>query len=305
MEAGVNFSLTPERINNLADMAWAWTMAFLPRLGVAILILVAGVMVSRWAARAISSVATRTHRGDMTATPILGSVVRYSIMILAIVWALGQLGIQTTSLLAVLGAAGLAIGLALQGTLSNISAGIMLLWLRPFRAGDYIEVGPAVPVLAGTVREIGLFGTDLETFDGLVVFAPNSAIWNQPLRNHSRAKGRLLSFNVTIPADADVNRARNALIDLASRAGGVLREPPPNVFVESYGANGIVLTVRAWVAQQSFAELQRTLLEDARRALGAEEDMVAKEIVRTVPALADPSRLTGVSRVRPRVVTAR
>ena len=301
----MNASLTPERINALADMAWAWTLAFLPRLGVAIVILAAGIMISRWAGRAISNVAAHAHQMDATATPVLGSLVRYGILILAVVWALGQLGVQTTSLLAVLGAAGLAIGLALQGTLSNISAGIMLLWLRPFRAGDYIEVGPAVPTLAGTVRQVGLFGTDLETFDGLFVFAPNSAIWNQPLRNHSRASGRLLSFNVTIPADADVDRARRTLVDLAAREGGVLRDPPPNVFVESYGAGGTVLTVRAWVAQPSFAELQRTLLEDARRALGSEEDMVPKEIVRSVPAVADPSRLTGASRARLRAVTAR
>ncbi|MHB1219084.1 MAG: mechanosensitive ion channel family protein [Alphaproteobacteria bacterium] len=300
----MNTTLTPERINALADMAWAWTLAFLPRLGVAIAILAAGIMISRWAGRAISNVAARTHQLDSTATPLLGSLLRYAILILAIVWALGQLGVQTTSLLAVLGAAGLAIGLALQGTLSNISAGIMLLWLRPFRVGDYIEVGPAVPVVAGTVREVGLFGTDLETFDGLFVFAPNSAIWNQPLRNHTRASGRLLSFNVTVPADADVNRARDVLMDLAVRDSGVLRDPPPNVFVESYGAGGIVLTARAWVAQSGFAELQRTLLEDARRALGA-KDMAPKEVVRTVPAVADPSRLTGALRARPRAITAR
>lgn len=301
----MNASLTPERINALADMAWAWTLAFLPRLGVAIIILAAGIMLSRWAGRAISGIAQRTRQVDETATPILGALVRYAILILTIVWALGQLGIQTTSLLAVLGAAGLAVGLALQGTLSNISAGIMLLWLRPFRAGDYIEVGPAVPALAGTVREVGLFGTVLETFDGLFVFAPNSAIWNQPLRNHTRASGRLLSFNVTIPPDADANRAREVLTELAARDSRVLRDPSPNVFVESYGAVGIVLTVRAWVAQSGFAELQRTLLEDARRALAAEGDMVPKEIVRTVPTVADPSRLTGISRARPRVVTSR
>lgn len=298
-------SLTPERLNGLADMAWTWAVAFLPRLGVAIIILVAGVVISRWAGRAISSLAARSHQVDETATPILGSVARYAILILTIVWALGQIGVQTTSLLAVLGAAGLAIGLALQGTLSNISAGIMLLWLRPFRVGDYIEVGAAGSSLAGTVREVGLFGTNLETFDGLFVFAPNSAIWNQPLRNHARSSGRLLSFNVTIPADADVERARKILIDLTARDSRVMREPPPNVFVESYGATGIVLTVRAWVTQSGFAELQRTLLEDARRALASEHEMAPAEIVRTVPAVADPSRLIGASRLRPRVVTSR
>ena len=298
-------SLTPERVNALADLAWIRLLAFLPHLGIAIVILAAGIFVSRWAGRAVADLAPQTRRVGATATPLLGTLVRYAILILAGVWSLGQLGVQTTSLLAVLGAGGLAVGLALQGTLSNIAAGIMLLWLRPFRTGDYIEVGPAVPNLAGTVREVGLFGTNLETFDGLFVFAPNSAIWNQPLRNHTRALGRLLSFNVTIPVNADVNRARAVLGNLAARDSGVLRDPPPSVFVESYGAGGIVLTVRLWVAQSGFAELQRTLLEDARRALGAEDGMVPKEIVRIVPAAADPSRLTGAARVRPRVVVSR
>jgi small conductance mechanosensitive channel len=301
----VSASLTPERLNALADLAWTWSLTFLPHLGVAIVIMAAGIMISRWAGRAVSKVAARTHQVDVTATPILGSLVRYAILILTVIWALGQMGIQTTSLLAVLGAAGLAIGLALQGTLSNISAGIMLLWLRPFRAGDYIEVGAGATAVAGTVREIGLFGTDLDTFDGLAVFAPNSSIWNLPLRNHSRNAGRLLSFSVTVPADADISRAREVLTELASRDGRVLREPPPNVFVEAYGGTGIVLTVRAWIAQPGFSELQRTLLEDARRALDAERDMTPKEIVRVVPPAADPSRFMGASRPRPRVATAR
>ena len=119
---------------------------------------------------------------DPTLRPVLASMIRYAVLILVLIVALSQVGIQTASLLAVVGAAGLAIGLALQGALSNFAGGLMLLWLRPFRIGDFIEVG----AIAGTVREMGLFACHLETFDGMFLFAPNSAIWNTPLKNHTR-----------------------------------------------------------------------------------------------------------------------
>src|SRR5690606_27681857 len=109
--------------------------------------------------------ADRSGRVDSTLRPVLGTVARYAILIIVGVAALGQLGVQTASILAALGAAGLAIGLALQGTLSNIAAGLMLIWLRPFSVGDYIEGGN----VKGTVEEIGLFQTRLRTWDGLFV----------------------------------------------------------------------------------------------------------------------------------------
>ncbi len=148
---------------------------------------------------------------DPTLRPILGTVARYTIIVLVVLLGLTQLGVQTTSLLAVLGAAGLAIGLALQGTLANIAAGIMLLWLRPFHVGDQIEVGTQ----SGAVEEIGLFACQLRTFDGLFLLMPNSAIWNQPLKNHTRNTGRLIGINVSVPATADLDRVRKTLVDVA------------------------------------------------------------------------------------------
>src|SRR5919107_345073 len=112
----------------------------------------------------------------------LAAAARYAVLILVLVAVLGQLGVQAASLLAVLGAAGLAIGLALQGTLSNIAAGVMLLWLRPFKINDYIEVNN-VPGLAGIIRQMGLFSCQLEAYDGLFLFVPNASLWNVPLRN--------------------------------------------------------------------------------------------------------------------------
>ncbi len=128
---------TPQQLSAFAAMMWAWALTFIPRLGGAILLLAIGLLVAGWAGSAIRRGLQRTERVDRTTIPVAAAVVRYGIIILVVVAALGQPGVQTTSLLAVLGAAGLAIGLALQGTLSNIATGIMLLWLRPFNVGDY------------------------------------------------------------------------------------------------------------------------------------------------------------------------
>jgi small conductance mechanosensitive channel len=206
----LTLDLSPESINRAIDVAWTWTAAFLPRFVAAILII--GSLIARWLSRAIFNVTGRSGHIDATVRPILAAMVRYSILILVFIAALSQVGVQTASLFAVLGAAGLAIGLALQGTLSNIAAGLMLLWLRPFHVGDFIEVNG----MAGTVREIGLFVCHLETFDGIFLFAPNSTIWNQALRNHTRNAGRLISIDITLPANADADRARTILLGMAS-----------------------------------------------------------------------------------------
>jgi small conductance mechanosensitive channel len=123
---------------------WTWSVAFIPHLVTAILLFVVGYILSKWASRSTRAVLDRTGRVDVTVRPVIAATIRYAILILVLVAALAQVGVQTASLLAVLGAAGLAVGLALQGTLTNIAAGIMLLWLRPFRVGDYIEIRPAI-----------------------------------------------------------------------------------------------------------------------------------------------------------------
>ena len=202
---------------------------------------------------------------------------------------MSQIGVQTASLLAALGAAGLAIGLALQGTLANIAAGIMLLWLRPFRVGDYVEIVSGAP-FAGTVREIGLFACLLETYDGLAVFAPNSSIWTFPLGNHSRNAGRLISFNVGFAPSADMPLARGVLLDSMSRVAGVLAVPPPEAIVAHVMAGTPLATCRLWAAPDKVGEAQRRLLEAAREAL-ERAGLHPTELVRTVPPESDPSRL--------------
>lgn len=289
----MDVTLDQQHIDRLANLAWIWAAAFLPRLLAAIAILVCGAIVARWATGAALGLARRAGHVDPTVQPVLGAMVRYAVLILAFIAALSQVGIQTASLFAVLGAAGLAIGLALQGTLSNIAAGIMLLWLRPFRLGDYIEVNG----MSGIVREIGLFVCHLEAFDGTFVFAPNAAIWNNPLRNHSRNAGRLISLEITLPAKAEIERARSVLVALANGDSRILPRPPPRVFVESVTGAGLVLNLRIWASHDAVGDIQRTIIERARHELemAGIDTLQPQQIVRTVPAATDPSRFLSAS----------
>jgi small conductance mechanosensitive channel len=279
----------PTVLQRLSDFAWTSAEFLLPRLVIALVILVIGVAAAQWAARAVAAALARTGRIDQTARPALASTARYGVLVVTLIAALSQIGVQTASLLAALGAAGLAIGLALQGTLANIAAGIMLLWLRPFRVGDYIEIVSGT-AFAGTVKEIGLFACQLETYDGLFVFAPNSEIWKSPLRNHSRIAGRLVSFNAGFAPGADMARARKILLEAISGEPGILRDPPPEVFVANLTAGAPLATCRFWASHEAVGAVQRSMLDAARRALEA-AGLPPTELVRTVPGDGDPSRL--------------
>ncbi len=278
----------PDQLSALAAMVWAWALAFLPRLGAGLAILIVGVFLAGGAARFVRRLAGRTGHIDATVQPILGTVVRYAVLILVLVAALGQLGVQTASLLAVLGAAGLAIGLALQGTLQNIAAGIMLIYLRPFRVGDYVET----PEVAGTVKEIGLFVTQMETWDGLYYFVPNSEIWNKPLKNHSRNARRLMSIQIGIGYDSDAAEARRVLLDMAASDPRVLKDPAPTVFVENYGDSAVVVTFRAWAPTPLFWDVQRAMIEEAKRRLEAAGIQIPfpQRIVHMLPRQEEPRR---------------
>jgi small conductance mechanosensitive channel len=279
----------PTAVERLYAYAWEAAEALAPRILLAILVLVAGSILGKWVARTVALALARSGAIDETARPALAAAARYAVLVIAIVAALSQIGVQTASLLAALGAAGLAIGLALQGTLANIAAGIMLLWLRPFRVGDYIEIVSGTP-FAGTVREIGLFACQIETYDGLFLFAPNSTIWAVPLRNHSRNAGRLVSFNVGLAAGADLERACAVLSDAIARQPGVLKAPPPEVFLSNLSAGAPLATCRLWAAPERIGVVQRAIVDDARKALDA-ADLHPTEVVRTIPPETDPSRL--------------
>jgi small conductance mechanosensitive channel len=269
----------------------AQAAAFLPNLLIALLILCVGFFLAGRLAAVVARALGVSARIDETVRGPLVAIVRYVVIVFTLLVALSQVGVQMTSLLAVLGAAGLAVGLALQGTLTNIAAGIMLLWLRPFRVGDYIET----QLVSGTVREIGLFVCHLETFDGLFVFAPNSTLWNVWMRNHSRAASRMLAWSVTLPRTIDFDEARLLLVGAFPQDGGEDALSEPVVFLDQLTAEAQVLVLRGRVKEGAISNVQRATAERIRAIFtgryGAEGE--PKAIQRTLPADADPSRFLG------------
>ena len=244
----------------------AWAAVALPSLIGAVLLLIAGWWLASYAERGVRGLFARQTRIDHTLGGVVAALVRYAILILVVVAALGQLGIQTTSILAALGAAGLAIGLAMQGTLSNIAAGMMLLWLRPFRVGDYIDTGS----VAGTVQDVGLFASELHSWDGIYLFVPNSELWNKRIINYSRLPTRLVDLKFSVAYGDDLKKGQEVLIELTNENPLVVLTPSaPQVFVDELGDSAVVLRLRFWTANADYWTARRALTEQGKGTLEA------------------------------------
>lgn len=232
----------------------------------AVILLVVGYLVAGLAERSIYAGLGHIHGFDETLRHFFSQVVRYAILILVVIMVLGQFGVQTASIIAAIGAAGLAIGLALQGTLQNIAAGIMLLALRPFRIGEYVEVG----AIAGTIEEIGLFATKLRSVDGVYVMAPNSTLWNQPVRNFTRNGVRRTDVTLSIGSWNDIDRAQKTLLAIAAAEKRIRREPAPIAFVASLGDTTVSLTLRYWTSAADYFSTQIDMTKRAKQAFDTE-----------------------------------
>ncbi|MDF2984441.1 MAG: mechanosensitive ion channel [Devosia sp.] len=229
----------------------------------ALIVLIAGWYLARMLSRMVRNFLPRAYGVDKNFAPLLAQVTRYGIIIFSVVTALSFLGVSSASIYAVIGAAGLAIALALQGTLANIAAGIMLVWLRPIAIGEYI-VGDGV---AGVVVEIGLFGTRLRSTSGLYIFTPNQKLWSSAITNHSREPRRRIDVNITVPDTINVAAARRTMLKIATSDKRVQVDPPPTVHVESFVGDKIMLQLRAWVPTPEYLPTLRDLTEKAKLAI--------------------------------------
>jgi small conductance mechanosensitive channel len=250
-------------VNTFLSQLAAWAAVALPQLVSAVVLLLVGLWFAGWADRSVRRVLT--NRVEPTLCGVLGSVVRYGILVIVLVAVLGQIGIQTTSILAALGAAGLAIGLAMQGTLSNIAAGMMLLWLRPFRVGDYIDTGS----VAGTVKELGLFASELHTWDGVFLFVPNSQLWNTRVLNYSRLPTRMVDLKFGVAYNDDLPKGQQVLLQLVTSDARIQPDPAPIVFVNELGDSAVELALRFWVANADYWTLRREMTERGKSELEA------------------------------------
>lgn len=252
--------------SQLISFSTVWIADNVTRVLTALLILFVGFWLARLLSRQVRSLLPRTRRVDTTLAPLLSQILRYGIMIITVVIALSQFGIQTTSILAVLGAAGLAIALALQGTLSNIASGVMLIWLRPFSVGDAIDAEG----ITGNVLEVGLFATELRTYDGVFIFVPNSRLWNAKIMNYSREANRMVEVKIGIGYEADMGRARDVLLDIARKDERVLIDPKPTVHVGVLGTISVEAVLRAWTKNSDWWGAKIDLTERGKAALEAE-----------------------------------
>ncbi len=229
-------------------------------------ILFASTLVARGARRLIRQAKDRFERLDITLVPILSATVTYVIYIIGGVFILDIFGVNTTSIIALLGAAGIAVGLALKDTLSNIAAGIMLLFLRPFRSGDFIEIGSVM----GTVKEVNLFTTILETFDGIYISAPNSVIWGNSIKNYTRNGKRRMDIVIGIAYSDSIDTGLAVLKKIASEERRFLQTPAPETMVESMAESSVNLLLRGWATNddywQTFWDLNKRVKEEIENA---------------------------------------
>ncbi|PZO80525.1 MAG: mechanosensitive ion channel protein [Mesorhizobium amorphae] len=237
--------------NQVSALLIAYSFSFLG----AVLLLVGGYFVAGLAERWVAAGLGHIHGIDLTLRSFFSKLVRYAVLALVIVMVLGQFGVQTASIIAAVGAVGLAIGLALQGTLQNIAAGVMLLVLRPLKVGEDVQVGQ----LRGVVGDIGLFATTLRTADGLFVLAPNSTLWNQPVTNYTRNGKRRADVVVGIGYDDDIELAQRTLLELVEGDPRVLEEPAPRTFVSALGDSSVSVTLRYWTAADDSFTVQMDL----------------------------------------------
>ncbi len=228
----------------------------------AIVILIVGYFLSGVLERSTYRGLGRFKGFDETLRKFFAKVVRYGALIIVGVTVLAQFGVQTASIIAALGAVGLAIGLALQGTLQNIAAGIMLLVLRPFRVGEYINAGS----VAGTVQEIGLFATELKTYDGLFVLSPNSELWNSPVTNYSRNAVRMQEIAIGIGYGDDIALALSTYAEIAAGDERILKDPPINCFVSSLGDSAVIVSIRYWTASPDWFSTKLDFTKAAKLA---------------------------------------
>ncbi|HKD48011.1 MAG TPA: mechanosensitive ion channel family protein [Rhizomicrobium sp.] len=241
------------------------------RLVAGTVILAVGWMLATWAKRGLEA-GLAPLPIDLTLKPLISSLTRYAILILTALLVVQQFGVQTTSLIAVLGAAGIAIGLALQGTLSNVASGVMILVLRPFRVGQFVEIAKG---RQGTVREIGLFTTLIITRDGVYISIPNSSIFGSDILNFTRERTRRITFMVPVDWVNDLDLVERTIVAALAADPRVLKEPAPSAVVHQLQEYAVVMRARAHVRSADYWQTLWALQKEVKAALDKAEVLTA------------------------------
>ncbi len=229
----------------------------------ALVILIIGIWVAGRVYRAVVAIANKYDQLDDTLFRFFGSLARYAILAFVGIAVLNQFGVQTASIIALVGAAGLAVGLALQGTLTNMAAGVMLLLFRPFKVNDFVDVAGKF----GKVTEIDMFTTVLQTFDNQQIIIPNGKIWGEEIINHSHHAIRGVDMRFGIAYGESIDDARKVIDKVLENHPNVLNDPPPFVEVETLNSSSVDFLVRPYCNGQHYFDIRYSIPEQIKKAL--------------------------------------
>ena len=243
-------------MENFADTLSVWVSTYAVRAIVALAILIVGKWLASWAANLVSKV---MEKGGVEQTLIkfLSKLLYYSLMVVVLITAAGQLGIKTTSFLAILGAAGLAIGLALKDSLSNFASGVMIILFRPFKVGDFVSAGG----VTGSVRHIDIFNTIIMTGDNQKIIIPNSGITSGAITNVNAEETRRIDLVIGIGYDDDIREAKTVLDEIVKSDSRVLETPAPTIAVSELADSSVNFVVRPWVKTADYWAVRFDLTE--------------------------------------------
>ncbi len=248
--------VSAEQLQAYWDTGMEMAMQYIPKLLLAIVVLIVGLWIIGKVVRLVAA-ALESRDADVTLSKFLGGLVSVLLKALLLVSVASMVGIETTSFVAILGAAGLAVGLALQGSLANFAGGVLVLLFKPYRVGDYVEAQG----VSGTVDEIQIFNTVLKTPDNKVVIVPNGAISNGVITNYSKEARRRVDFVFGIGYDDDIPKAKSVLNQLLAEDDRVLSDPAAQVVVSELADSSVNFTVRAWVNAADYWGLYFDLTE--------------------------------------------
>lgn len=252
-------------MENIVEKIWELLTIYGLKLVAAIAVLIVG----RWIAKGLTGFTEKMlnkRQVDPTIVSFVANLTYIALLVFVVLAALGQLGIQTTSFIAVIGAAGLAIGLALQGSLSNFAAGFLMIIFRPFKVGDFIE-GAGV---SGTVEKIQIFTTQLKTPDNKTIIIPNAKLSGDNIVNFSVKGTRRVDFVFGIGYDDDIDKARKIITDVIENDARVLKDPPPIIAVMELADSSVNFVVRPWVKVPDYWDLWFDVTETVKKRFDAE-----------------------------------
>ena len=231
---------------------------------IALAILVIGLWIAKKVKNLIIKLGQKSPQLDDTLFKFFGSIARYVIMAFVFIAVLGRFGVETTSIVAMLGAASLAVGLALQGAMSNMAAGVMLMIFRPYKVGDFVDVAGVF----GNVEEIELFTTILQTFDNQQIIIPNGKIWGEKIVNHSHHPIRGVDMRFNVAYEDDVQKAREVIQGVLKAHPHVHSDPAPFIEVESLSERSVEILVRPFTDGAHYFDVTYSLPEQIKAALG-------------------------------------